>query len=88
MAVLGTSDRKAVAAGLMREPGSDPCAFTKVQLTNAIAAADDWVEANTASFNTVLPAAFRTAATTAQKIRLLCMVLERRAGRLRVSEDT
>lgn len=87
MAVLTTAGRVAVAAGFMREL-AESVAFTKPHLVAAVAATDDWVEANTTSFNTALPAAFRTSATTAQKIALLCYVLMRRAGRLRVSEDS
>jgi hypothetical protein len=86
MAVLSNAGRAAVVAGFMREL-AESVGFTKPQLAAAVAATDDWVEANTASFNTALPAAFRTSATTSQKIALLCYVLMRRAGRLRVSED-
>ncbi len=86
MAVLSTGGRLAVVAGFMRDL-TESVAFTKPQLAAAVAAADDWVEANTTSFNTALPAGFRTAATTPQKIAVLTYVLMRRAGRLRVSED-
>lgn len=86
MAVLSLQERLRVVAGFMRE-GEGPFAFTKPQLAAAVAAADDWVEANSTSYNQALPVGFRTSATTAQKIAVLCYALMRRAGRLRVSED-
>jgi hypothetical protein len=70
----------------MRDDNGD-AAFTKPQLTAAIAAADQWVEDNTVSFNQALPVGFRTAATASQKIAVLAYVLWRRAGRLRTPED-
>jgi hypothetical protein len=47
---------------------------TKTDLQAAINAADDWVDSNAASYNSALPATFRTNATVAQKAFLLAMV--------------
>lgn len=70
----------------MRRNG-EACAFTKTDLRAAVDAADTWVDSNAASFNTALPAAFRTTASLTQKTLLLCYVAMRRAGLLRVEED-
>ncbi len=77
---LITADRDLVSATYQRDrrcPGN----ILKADLVAAIAAADDWVDANTASYNTALPLAFRTAATTPQKIELLMYILEKRMGK-------
>ena len=89
MAVLPTLDRLRVTVQWMRDISSaqEPCAFTKDDLQAAVAAADDWVEANSISFNQALPQPFRGAATTPQKIAVLAYVLWRRIGRLRAAED-
>lgn len=86
MTLLDATHRARTAAQWMRENRSD-CAFTKPQLNAAIAAADQWVEDNLAAYNTALPAAFRTGATTAQKAALLGYVLWRRIGKLKAEED-
>lgn len=90
MALLPTLDRTRLAVGFMRDLSilQESCGFTKAQLLAAVAACDQWVEDNTASFNAALPAGFRTTATTEQKAALLAYVLWRRIGRLRVAEDT
>lgn len=54
--------------------------LTKAQLDAAIAAADDWVEANAVSFNNALPAAAKTNLNAAQKAELLNMVALARFG--------
>lgn len=87
MPVMSATERARAAAAYMRERSGESMPFTKAQLVAAVAAADDWVEANTAAFNAALPAAFRTSSTVAQKIALLGFVLMRRIGRLRVTED-
>jgi hypothetical protein len=50
----------------------------KASLLDAVGAADDWVEANQASFNAALPAAARNGLTTRQKAMLLMFVVRRR----------
>lgn len=64
MVVLSNQDRLRVASGFMREQTGGPFGLTKAQLAAAVSDTDDWVEANTASFNTALPAAFRTSTST------------------------
>lgn len=86
MAVLGAQARQRVAAQWMRENVSST-SFTKAQLLAAVAATDDWIEDNLASFNQSLPAGFRTSATTEQKAEVFAYVLWRRIGRLRAQED-
>jgi hypothetical protein len=48
------------------------------EILAAVEATDDWVDANQSSYNTALPAAFKTWATPRQKALLLAMVLMRR----------
>ena len=86
MAVLDATQRARVFAHFMREHLGD-AAYTKAELTAAIAAADQWADDNAAAYNTALPAAFRTKASTLQKSVLLCFVIMRRNGRLRTQED-
>jgi hypothetical protein len=64
-----------------------PGGITKPQLAAAIAAIDDWIDSNQASFNSALPTAFRTTATTAEKAELFGYVLWRRIGKLKTQED-
>jgi len=49
--------------------------MTKTDLQAAVNAADDWADANAASFNSALPAAFRTNANNGQKALLLALVV-------------
>lgn len=86
MAVLDATNRARTVAQWMREQAAT-LSCTKQDVAAALGAADDWVEANTAAYNTALPAAFRTAASTTQKTLLLCYVLMRRMGKLRAEED-
>lgn len=81
MPLLSTADRQRVVAQWMRD-NVEATGFTKAQLQAALDATDQWVEDNTASFNSALPAAFRTSATLAQKTMLLGYVLWKRIGRL------
>lgn len=84
---LDATGRARTAAQWMRE-NQGPTPFSRADLVAAIAAVDDWVDANQASFNAALPVAVRGANTTAaQKIDLLLYVLLRRQGRLRAEED-
>lgn len=54
--------------------------FSKVDIRAAIDAADAWATSNAASYNSALPTAFRTGASTSQKALLLAYVCLRRAG--------
>lgn len=49
-------------------------AITKSDLLAAVTAADTWIDANAASFNTALPVAFRNNASNGQKALLLAVV--------------
>lgn len=80
MATLSTIVRQQIWRGIMRtwsrEGGT--AAFTKADLQAAVNAADDWLDANALLYNTALPLAFRTQATTAQKAFVLaCVALAR-----------
>jgi hypothetical protein len=50
------------------------------EVVAAVAAMDDWIEANGAAINAALPLPFRTTATAAQKTLLFCFVALKRAG--------
>lgn len=77
MATLSTTIRQQIWRGVMRYWSASLTALagcTKADLQAAVNAADDWVDANAASYNSALPATFRTNATTAQKAFLLAVV--------------
>lgn len=80
MATLLDAVRRAVWADFMQviSRESDPIAITKDNLRAAIDAADTWVDANAASFNSALPVAARNGLTPKQKARLLVFVVARR----------
>jgi hypothetical protein len=80
MAVLSQAQRDRVARWYQRDPNLGQASFTKPQLVAAVAAADDWAEANATEFNNALPAAFRNATTAGQKAMLLAYVIARRYG--------
>ena len=67
----------------MRDPANinaGASGLTKAQLRAAVDATDQWVEDNSASFNTALPVAVRTALTAKQKAILFSIVSLRRYG--------
>jgi hypothetical protein len=80
MAVLSDPDRADLHTRIMADLSADheSCAVTKADLRAALNAADDWANANAASFNSALPVPARTALTAQQKARLLMAVLRRR----------
>lgn len=80
MAVLDDTARLAIRDAIMRRRNIG--AVTKPELAAAIAATDDWIDSNTASFNAALPLPFRTAATLDEKTVLFCYVALKRAGLL------
>lgn len=88
MPVLDATNRFRVLARLMRDLGWP--GFSKPDLVAAVAAVDDWAEANAASYNSALPQPFRGTATAAQKAILLAYVCMRKAGAsfLPVTEDS
>ena len=79
---LTTAIRQALRAayGSTLSERRDAFNLTKPQLDAAIAAIDDWIEANAASFNAALPLPARTALTAAQKAELFFLVARRRFG--------
>jgi hypothetical protein len=80
MAILSDPDRAQIWTEYQQElsAGHEGAAFLKANLLAAVAAADQWVSDNAASYNTALPTAFRNNATAAQKARLLTAVLRMR----------
>lgn len=90
MAALDSTGRARVLAQLMR---ALPAALrpwpavTKPDLAAAVAATDDWIDTNQASYNLALPLTARSALNTPQKTFLFCYVALRRAGLLRAEED-
>ncbi|MGW7087538.1 hypothetical protein ACWGH2_29135 [Streptomyces sp. NPDC054871] len=71
----------------MRDSSLSFAGITKPDLAAAVAATDDWIDANQASFNSALPQPFRSAASLPVKTLLFCFVAMRRANRLRAEED-
>ena len=81
MATLSASDRIAVGAAFQADASTarEPLgAVLKSDIQAAIAAADDWIVANAASYNAALPPAARTTLSATQKSRLLMYVIKRR----------
>ncbi|TAL13937.1 hypothetical protein EPN95_04590 [Patescibacteria group bacterium] len=58
-----------------------PVDMTKSEIKDAVIAADTWLTANAASYNSALPIPFRTRANISEKAFLLAFVALRRAGR-------
>lgn len=79
MAELTNAQRRDVYARFMRE-NREPFTLAKASLRLAVDAADAWLDANAASFNTAIPQPARAALSTAQKARLLSMVALKRFG--------
>jgi hypothetical protein len=84
---LTTINRARVLNQWMRDNTVELPAVTKVDLAAAVAAMDDWLDANITSFNTAIPQPARAQLTTAMKYELLTYILMRRSGRLRAEED-
>lgn len=83
MAALSTNVRQQLWRGLMRFWSARLEALagiTKTDLQAAVNAADDWADTNAASYNSALPATFRTNATASQKALLLAVVVLARYG--------
>jgi hypothetical protein len=81
MAVLSEEQRGQAHAEFMHESSEGRRStgnLTKSDIRAAVNAADDWAEANASSYNSALPAAFRTTATAKQKAELLLYVIRRR----------
>lgn len=80
MAVLSDADRVAVWAEWMRLISADHelCGITKADLRAAVNALDDWINANAAAINLAIPQPARSSLTSAQKARLLTLIVTRR----------
>lgn len=81
MAALIPADRLAVGAQFQADASLAREGFgavVKADIQAAVAAVDDWVVANAASFNTAIPAAARAALTSPQKAHLLLYVVKKR----------
>lgn len=80
MATLTNEQRRQIWAEYMKDISSDreTCSITKADLRAAFDALDDWFDANAATLNSALPTAARTGLTTAQKARLLMLVVRER----------
>lgn len=87
MAVLDDTNRGLVRNHFMRVVGTLLPSILKSDVRAAVDATDQWIEDNSAAFNTALPVTFRTNASLTQKTLLFCFVAMRRAGLLRVQED-
>lgn len=81
MAVLNAANRLATSQQFQ----SDICAIreafaslTKADILAAVNALDDFLNTNAAAINTAIPQPARGALTTAQKARLLSLVIHRR----------
>lgn len=81
---LTTGERAEVNAELQRRFSVDtlPCSIAKADLRAAVDAIDDWVDANSASFNAAIPQPARGALSSTQKALLLDYVVRRRIADL------
>lgn len=88
MAVLDATNRFRTCAGFLRDKLTGGLgSLTKADVQAAVNAADDWVDSNSAAFNSALPQPFRGAASTQQKALLLAYLALRRAGGAKTLED-
>lgn len=80
MAVLSAGDRSALLKAYAQELSAnfDGLNLTRAQLQAVIDAADDWAEANSASYNTAIPQPQRGVLTARQKAAILMYVIRRR----------
>lgn len=83
MALLSAQDLIDLWADLMRRLSGDRegAALSKADLRAAVDAADAWIDANRASYNSALPLPARTTLTAPQKARLLALVILKRFER-------
>jgi hypothetical protein len=79
MAILSDNDRIAVWLQWMRENKETVTgSMTKDEFRAAVNAADQWVDDNSASFNSAIPQPARGAMSNSQKAFLLVLVLFKR----------
>lgn len=84
---LDAVGRQRALAQWMRENTVPLPGLTKPDVVAALAAIDDWIDANQTSFNSALPQPFRGAASAEVKSVLFGYVLWRRIGHLHAEED-
>ena len=77
MAVLSNQDRASVWSEYMRNQSA---ACLKAELRAAVDSIDQWVDDNSASFNSAIPQPARGALTAKQKAAILMYVVSRRFG--------
>jgi len=85
MAVLDAPNRFQVFAHVLRNLAW--AGLIKADVSAAVNATDDWIEANQTAFNAALPLPFRTTATTVQKTIVFAYVALRRAGLLKTQGE-
>lgn len=80
MAVLPAEDRAALRSLFASRLSRDrtPLGVTKAELRAAIDAVDDWIDANSASYNAALPQPFASQAGPRLKAALLMFVIQKR----------
>lgn len=81
MALLSSGDRLSTSADFMRDASALREALngvTKADLLAAVNAVDQWIDDNSASFNSSMPQPARSALTAQQKSDLFLRVLRRR----------
>lgn len=80
MAVLSDNDRKLVNKQFQEFSSGkrDPLPVLKSELKAAVDAIDDWVNDNSAAYNSAIPQPVRGALTAKQKANLLVYVVTRR----------
>lgn len=79
MAVLLEADRKIIVEEILsKNREAEPDSLTFEDLLAAVNATDDWIVANSASFNAALPQPARGVLTARQKAWLFSLVLRRR----------
>lgn len=77
--VLDATQRAAVRTFFMQNKGG-PDGVNKTELAAVVAAIDDWVEANTTSYNTAIPQPQRGNMSALHKSLVLCYVVMKRQG--------
>ena len=78
MAVLTDAQRRELWAEYQRSGTGPMGALTKNDLRAAVDAIDNWVDTNSAAFNSAIPQPARGALTARQKAALLMFVVSRR----------
>ena len=80
MAELSAAQREEIVKDIEQRWSNiwDVVAFSRQDLSAAVAAMDSFFDSNAATINNAYPAGFKANATTAQKARLLTLVVAKR----------